>query len=187
VTKFRAPIEVKRALAITLKKLAFGYSNAHIANLYGTGSSTVWEYTLLITEVLLNKEKLLSQFISIPSGPRLAKIIRKFKTLTGIFQMCGTIDGTHIRLANKPKLALVPADYWNRHDHHNVLLQANILILSKYTHRNQLLSKYTFLAQKSKIHNFFVTPKYETCYTPISSFQKNTHFKAKKNLKLEKN
>ena len=41
VTKFRAPIEVERALAMTLKMLAFGYSNAHIANLYGTGSSTV--------------------------------------------------------------------------------------------------------------------------------------------------
>ena len=38
--------------------------------------------------------------------------------------MCGAIDGTHIRLGDKPKLALVPADYWNRYDHHSVLLQA---------------------------------------------------------------
>lgn len=69
---------------MTLKKLAFGYSNAHIANLYGTESSVVWEYTPLNSEVLSNKTKLFLQFISIPSGPRLAEIIRKFKILTGI-------------------------------------------------------------------------------------------------------
>jgi len=120
VTKFRAPIEVDRALAMILKRLVFGYSNAHIANLYSTDSIIVWEYTLLITEVLSNKEKLFSQFISIPSGPRLAEIIRKFKTLTGISQMYGAMDGTHIRLADKPKLALVHADYWNRQYHHSV-------------------------------------------------------------------
>lgn len=123
-TKYRKPIEIERAVAITLKRLAFGYSNAHIANLYGTGSSTVWEYTYLITDALSSKDKLFSQFISIPSGPRLIETIRKFKNLTGISQMCGAIDGTHIRLTDRPKLAFVPADYWNRHDHHSVLLQA---------------------------------------------------------------
>ena len=123
VTKLKAPIEVERALAITLKMLAFGYSNAHIANLYGTGSITMWEYTLLITKILLNKENLFSRFISIHSRPLLARIIRKFKYLTRIFQMYDAIDGTHIRLADKPKLAFVHADYWNHHDHHSVLLQ----------------------------------------------------------------
>jgi hypothetical protein len=108
---------------MTLKILAIKYSNAYIANLYGVGSSIVWEYTLLITEVLSNK-KLFSQFISIPSGSRLAEIIKEFKNLTGIFQMCGAIDETHIRLVDKPKLVLVSTDYWNRHDHHSVLLQA---------------------------------------------------------------
>jgi hypothetical protein len=52
------------------------------------------------------------------------EIIRKLKNLTGISQMCGAIDGNHIRLTDKPKLGLVPADYWNRHDHYSVLLQA---------------------------------------------------------------
>lgn len=123
-THYRDPIEVERVVAIVLKRLAFGYSNTHIANLYGTGSSTVWKYTKLITDALSSKNKLFSQFISIPSGPRLINIIRKFKNITGISQMCGAIDGTHIRLRDKPKLAFVPADYWNRHDHHSVLLQA---------------------------------------------------------------
>ena len=45
--------------------------------------------------------------------------------------MCGSIDGTHIRLVDKPHLSLNPADFWNRHDHHSILLQgvcdANIL------------------------------------------------------------
>jgi hypothetical protein len=45
--------------------------------------------------------------------------------------MCGTIDATHIRLVEKPPMSLIPVDYWNRHDHHSVLLQgvydANLL------------------------------------------------------------
>ena len=37
--------------------------------------------------------------------------------------MYGAIDGTHIRLADKPKLAFVHVDYWNRHYQYSVLLQ----------------------------------------------------------------
>jgi hypothetical protein len=44
--------------------------------------------------------------------------------LAGIDQVCRAIDGTHIKLYDKPKLRFVPANYWNRHDHHSVLLQA---------------------------------------------------------------
>jgi len=47
----------------------------------------VWEYTKLITDALSSKGKLFSQFISVPSGPRLVNIIRKFKNITRISQM----------------------------------------------------------------------------------------------------
>ena len=79
VSRYRDPIEVKQIVAIMLKMLAFGYSNSHIENLFGTRSSTVWEYTKLITKALSSKDKLFSQFISIPSKPRLVNIIKKLK------------------------------------------------------------------------------------------------------------
>jgi hypothetical protein len=37
--------------------------------------------------------------------------------------MCGNIDGLHIELAKKPTFKLVLTNYWNKHDHHNVVLQ----------------------------------------------------------------
>jgi hypothetical protein len=130
-TNYRAAIEVDRAIAMVLNKLAFGFSNRHVANNYCVGQSTVWKYTFIVTEALANPKKLYSHFISIPQGERLISIIAHFKCLTGLENMCGAIDGTHIRLAEKPPMSLIPADYWNRHDHHSILLQgvcdANLL------------------------------------------------------------
>ncbi len=61
--------------------------------------------------------------INIPHGQRLVNIIQAFKVLTGIPQMCGTIDGLHIELTKKPTFKLVLTNYWNQHDHHIVVLQ----------------------------------------------------------------
>ena len=122
-TNYRATIEVDRAIAMVLNKLAFGFSNRHVANNYCVGQSTVWKYIFIITEALANPQKLYSHFISIPQGERLISIIAHFKNLTGLENMCGAIDGTHIRLVEKPPISLILVDYWNRHDHHSILLQ----------------------------------------------------------------
>jgi hypothetical protein len=53
----------------------------------------------------------------------LVNIIQAFKKLTWISQMCETIDGLHIELAKKPTFKLVLTNYWNKHDHRNVVLQ----------------------------------------------------------------
>ena len=37
--------------------------------------------------------------------------------------MCGAIDGTHIKLYQKPAQLYIPTDYWSRHDFHSVFLQ----------------------------------------------------------------
>ena len=59
----------------------------------------VWRYTFNVTEVLANAKKLYSHFISVPQGKRLILIITHFENLTGLENMCGAIDGTHIRFA----------------------------------------------------------------------------------------
>ena len=56
-TNYRATIEVHRAIAMVLNKLAFGYSIRHIANNYCVGQSTVWKYIFNVTEVLTNPKK----------------------------------------------------------------------------------------------------------------------------------
>ena len=124
VTRFRQPVEVERAVAMVLHKLACGDTSRRIANQYCVRASTVYQYTLLITEALSNKTKLFSKFIQVPTGARLDGIIQGFKDLTGLPNMCGAIHGSHIRLWKKPNLDQTLADYWNRHDHHSMLLQA---------------------------------------------------------------
>ena len=49
--------------------------------------------------------------------------MHEFIRLTKLPQMCGAIDGTHIKLLNKPKRAYQPTYYWCRHDAHMKLLQ----------------------------------------------------------------
>jgi hypothetical protein len=51
-------------------------------------------------------------------------MIEAFKVLIGIPQMCGAIEISRMKLVEKLAFELViMADYWNRHDHHSVILQ----------------------------------------------------------------
>jgi hypothetical protein len=59
----------------------------------------------------------------VPIGTNLKRIIARFKDGTRLDNMCGAIDGSHIKLYNKAANKYVPAQYWSRHDMHSVLLQ----------------------------------------------------------------
>ena len=72
---------------------------------------------------MANSKELYALFVSVSEGERLKSIITFFKNLIGLEYMCGAIDDTHIRLVEKPLMNLIPADYWNRHDHNSILLQ----------------------------------------------------------------
>ena len=78
---------------------------------------------MLICNALADKDKLYPQFIAIPTGRRLKDIIRGFHRVTKLPQICGAIDGSHVKLYRKPPTKYTPADYWCRHDVHTVLLQ----------------------------------------------------------------
>ncbi|KAG6543027.1 hypothetical protein Mapa_015523 [Marchantia paleacea] len=119
----RDPIEIDRAVAMVLHRLAFGLPPSTISNLYNVGPSTVTEYTKQITDILASKNKLYSKFVSIPTGTKLANNIAKFQNLTNIPNICGAIDGTHIKLWRKPRLQDTPKFYWNNKKFYSVLLQ----------------------------------------------------------------
>jgi hypothetical protein len=50
--------------------------------------------------VLINKNKLFGKHISIPFNQMLKDIIARFENFIGLFNICETINKTHILLAN---------------------------------------------------------------------------------------
>jgi len=98
----RAPLEVDRAVALVIFRLAHGLSARQVAEKYNVGASTVGKYTLIVTAALSDAAKLYSRYVAIPTGDRLSRIASAFQQMTNLPNMCGAIDGTHIKLYFKP-------------------------------------------------------------------------------------
>ena len=94
-------------------------------NLYGCGQSTIRKYTIIVYKVLSSHEGLFGRYIHAPTRHRLTDIIRKFRDITGLPNVVGIIDGTHIPLSCKPQRGLTPMpfDFFNRKKFHSVLSQ----------------------------------------------------------------
>ncbi|MCO5612973.1 hypothetical protein L7F22_067246 [Adiantum nelumboides] len=116
------PVESARAFSCTLLRLAQNDFIFHVADTFGMGESIVRKYCHIIVDILATK--LRSQFITFRSGKRLRTIIADFQTLTLFPNVCGAIDGSHIKLAIRPNIEHIPAQYWCRHHFQSVLLQA---------------------------------------------------------------
>ena len=68
-------------------------------NLYGCGESTIQKYTMIVCQTLRTVDDgLLFNFIHTPSGDRLQSIIESFRDISGLPNIAGAIDGTHIPL-----------------------------------------------------------------------------------------
>jgi hypothetical protein len=122
-TNYRKVLRVDKAVGMILYKLAFGHSDRIIGQKFAQGRSTIQRYNLIICRVFADKKLLFSRYISIPTGQRLHSVIERFHALSRLPNMCGAIDGTHIKLYQKPAQCYIPADYWSRHDFHSVLSQ----------------------------------------------------------------
>lgn len=107
----REPVELELAVALVLDRLASGSSPSATGDRWGVGTSTVIKYTKLITSILASDDKLFSKYVVTPTGDRLERIMNEFHEVTGIPNLCGAIDGTHIVLQRKPDRAYGPADY----------------------------------------------------------------------------
>ena len=66
--------------------------------MFGVEKTTVLKYLKLICNAFVDKNKLYPQFIVIPTGRILKDIIRDFHRITKLPQICGVIDGSHIKL-----------------------------------------------------------------------------------------
>ncbi len=89
------------------------------------GASTIKKYVDIVCDVLIDKDNLFGKYTTILSGQHLKDIIARFENLIGIPNICGTIDGIHIPLADLPnkKITLVIDDFFNRKTFHNIVLQ----------------------------------------------------------------
>lgn len=97
------------AVGMVLYRLASGHKLRRIASEYRTKSATITKYTDLVTKALATK--LYSKFIQIPTGQALLEIIAAFKEHTGLQNMCGAIDGSHVKLHKRPAKDYSSGDY----------------------------------------------------------------------------
>ena len=119
-TNYRDAIPVQKAVAMVLHKLAHAGTNKNVGNMFGVGKTTVLKYLMLICNALADKDKLYPQFIALPTSRILKDIIRGFHRVTKLPQICGVIDGSHVKLYRKPPTKYTPAYYWCRDDVHTV-------------------------------------------------------------------
>jgi hypothetical protein len=86
-------------MCLVVYRLAHGFPCKAMNMLYGCGKSTIRKYTLIVCRVLSSKNGLFGAYIHAPRGHRLVDIIRKLGDLTGLPNVVGAIDGTHIPLS----------------------------------------------------------------------------------------
>ncbi|MCO5587488.1 hypothetical protein L7F22_041437 [Adiantum nelumboides] len=120
---FRAPVASDLALACVLWRLAHGHSSKSMTCLSPIGESTIWNYTMIICHILSQHNMLARFHICIPEGATLKSIMDGFEAITGLPQVAGAIDGTHIRLQRKPSKDKFSAQYVCRHGFPSILLQ----------------------------------------------------------------
>lgn len=109
------------AVAMVLSRLAHGFSAKTLAKRYSLEPYLVSKITNMVTRLLATK--LYPEFIKIPvSRRRLHETTQAFEELTSLPNMCGAIDGSHIKI-NPPKTQQTLSSYRSRHGFPSVLLQ----------------------------------------------------------------
>ncbi|KAI9181215.1 hypothetical protein LWI28_012544 [Acer negundo] len=112
------------AVAMVLSRLRHGFSAKTLASRYSLEPYLVSKITNMITRLLATK--LYPEFIKIPiSRRRLIETTQGFEELTSLPNICGAIDGSHIKVSNA-QLKRIPAhqnEYRCKYGYNSVLLQ----------------------------------------------------------------
>jgi hypothetical protein len=107
-------------------RLAHGVRYTHIADTYGVGPTTVWKYVQIFIKILSDGTQfpIYAKYISNPTKERLQNIINKFHAKTGLPNICGAIDGTHVLLVHRAstKVTLAYSDYYNRKKRNSIVV-----------------------------------------------------------------
>ncbi|KAA8545914.1 hypothetical protein F0562_020635 [Nyssa sinensis] len=110
------------AVAMVLSRLTHGLSAQTLASRYSLEPYLISKITNMVTRLLATK--LYPEFIKIPvSRRRLHETIQAFEELTSLPNMCGAIDGTHVRIRRLPNDLNNSSSYRCRHGYPSVLLQ----------------------------------------------------------------
>ena len=105
----RAPIPIRKQVKLVIYRLACGHSCEKMNDLYRCGASTIRKYTDIVCGVLSSRDRgLFITYIHTPTGDRLYDIMERFRNFTGLPNICGAIDGTHIPLVRRRCNDLTP-------------------------------------------------------------------------------
>ncbi|XP_062509676.1 uncharacterized protein LOC134185812 [Corticium candelabrum] len=119
-THLRVPISPEKRLALTLYMLAGSEYYRTVSNLFGVGVSTASTISNEVCQAIVSH--LSGQYVQMPQGDRLKKVIERFRNIGhGFPQIGGAVDGSHIPIKSPP---LNPACYINRKGFHSIILQA---------------------------------------------------------------
>jgi len=110
-----------------LYRFVHGYSLDHIEDRLKVAGFTIRKYVDIVSDILSDRDKLLSRCISIPTSPRLLGIIDDFHKITCLPNICGAIDETHIYLSERPnrRVTLVHSNFFKRKKFHSIVLQTS--------------------------------------------------------------
>lgn len=118
-THLRKAICVEKRVAITLWCLATPSEYRTIGHLFGVARCTVCVIVHETVDAIVSK--LLTTYITFPTGQALVKVVQGFDEKWNLPQCAGAIDGSHIPV--KAPL-LNHTDYYNRKGWYSVIIQA---------------------------------------------------------------
>ncbi|KAL3675420.1 hypothetical protein R1sor_025368 [Riccia sorocarpa] len=119
----RKRMELEKCVSVVVYRFTHNTPLRTLANMYCIGEANVMKYTCIIIEILTNKLKMYSKYIRAHTEEEATEIMWKFEQISGIPQIVGCIDGSHVKLRTKPALKYLPEHYKNRHSDYSVLLQ----------------------------------------------------------------
>lgn len=117
-TNMRKAVTMEKRIAMALWFLATGADFRTIAHLFGVSKSIVCITVKEVCHTIVRD--LLPEYIRVPTGRALKRVIQGFKQDYGFPQCAGAVDGTHIPIQSPPEC---PADYYNRKGWHSIIMQ----------------------------------------------------------------
>ena len=127
----RAPVDVKKQVAIAIYFLGSSAEYRTIGNLFGVSTSTVCKVVHMVCEAIA--ENLLEKYVTFPTGSNHKHVSQGNEGIWGFPNCGGEIDGCHIPF-KAPENS--HADYLNRKGLYSLILQGVCDYKYGFTHIN---------------------------------------------------
>ncbi|KAI5071253.1 hypothetical protein GOP47_0013504 [Adiantum capillus-veneris] len=117
-THYRQCVPVKKRVAMALFRLATGAKYSEVAEKFGLGESTAFICTRQLCDALCSRFK---HYLAFPKPESLARVIRKFENVSGLFNCCGAVDCTRFKI--RRPAGPHAGDYYDGNMFHSVIAQ----------------------------------------------------------------